>query len=107
MTTVNRRQLLASMGAAGLVRPAAAATEMKGKYFESAKLFVDTMVEKGTDRYGKKHTPAVLPFAGSGDVYAAAGPGKNRHAVCAQLRVPLSRFRLLLEKPLAQRRPDL
>ena len=57
MTTVNRRQLLASMGAAGLVRPAAAATEMKGKYFESAKLFVDTMVEKGTDRYGKKHTP--------------------------------------------------
>jgi uncharacterized protein YyaL (SSP411 family) len=57
MTTVNRRQLLASMGAAGLVRPAATATEMKGKYFESAKLFVDTMVEKGTDRYGKKHTP--------------------------------------------------
>ena len=44
MTTVNRRQLLASMGGAGLVRPAAA-TEMKGQYFESAKLFVDTMVE--------------------------------------------------------------
>ena len=57
MSGYNRRELLAGIAAAGLVRPAAAANEMKGKYFESAKLFLDTMMEKGTDRYGKKHTP--------------------------------------------------
>lgn len=56
MTTVNRRELLLSMAAAGTV-PLAQGKPAKGPYIDSALHFLDTLVEKGTDRYGKKHTP--------------------------------------------------
>lgn len=55
MSQLNRRQLLTSTLAAGSISLTAA--ETKGKFIDSARLFLDTLLEKGTDRYGKKHTP--------------------------------------------------
>jgi uncharacterized protein YyaL (SSP411 family) len=50
---MHRREFIT--GAAGPMLAAAAAPE--GPYRAGARQFLDTMIEKGTDRYGSKHTP--------------------------------------------------
>src|SRR5678815_1820914 len=50
---MHRREFIT--GAAGPMVAAAAAPE--GPYRAGARQFLDTMIEKGTDRYGSKHTP--------------------------------------------------
>jgi uncharacterized protein YyaL (SSP411 family) len=51
---LDRRQFIAASIAAPLVaRPAA----KSGPYLTGARQFLDTMIEKGTDRYGRKNTP--------------------------------------------------
>lgn len=55
MNNLNRRQLLTSALAAGGV--SLAATGPQGRFIDSARLYLDTLVDKGTDRYGKRHTP--------------------------------------------------
>ena len=55
MYNLGRRELLAAALAGGAVP--LRAVETKGRFIDSARQFLDTMTEKGTDRYGKKHTP--------------------------------------------------
>lgn len=55
MSDIGRRELLTATLAAGAGRLCAA--ETKGRFIDSARQFLDTLTEKGTDRYGKKHTP--------------------------------------------------
>ncbi|PYV14645.1 MAG: hypothetical protein DMG07_11580 [Acidobacteria bacterium] len=51
---LNRRQFIAG----GMAAPMLARTPAKdGAYIGGARQFLDTMIEKGTDRYGRKHTP--------------------------------------------------
>lgn len=53
-TEMNRRHFLGGAAAAPLL---AAGTRKEGPYQAGARQFLDTMIEKGTDRYGSKHTP--------------------------------------------------
>ena len=55
MNNLGRRELLAAALAGGAVP--LRAVETKGRFIDSARQFLDTMTEKGTDRYGKKQTP--------------------------------------------------
>lgn len=48
-----RREFITGVGASAL----AAAAAPDGPYRAGARQFLDTMIEKGTDRYGSKHTP--------------------------------------------------
>src|SRR5262249_23558483 len=50
---INRRRFLA--GATAL--PLLAKPATTGPYISAAREFLDTMIEKGTDRHGKKHPP--------------------------------------------------
>jgi len=50
---LNRRRFLTGATALPLLAKPAAT----GPYLTAARDFLDTMIEKGTDRYGKKHTP--------------------------------------------------
>lgn len=51
----NRREFLGAALAAGT--PAGLPRAPRGKYLEAARQFLDTLTEKGTDRYGNKNTP--------------------------------------------------
>jgi uncharacterized protein YyaL (SSP411 family) len=55
MSSLGRREFLTSAIAGGLVSLRAA--ETKGRFIDSARQFLDTLIDKGTDRYGKRHTP--------------------------------------------------
>src|SRR5262245_28049022 len=55
MNNLGRRELLAAALAGGAVP--LRAVETKGRFIDSARQFLDTMTDKGTDRYGKKNTP--------------------------------------------------
>ena len=57
MGNLGRRELLGAALAGGALPFTAAAAETKGRFLDSARQFLDTLTEKGTDRYGKKHTP--------------------------------------------------
>jgi uncharacterized protein YyaL (SSP411 family) len=52
---LNRRQFIAGAAAGGPLLAAAAARP--GPYIGAAREFLDTMIDKGTDRYGSKNTP--------------------------------------------------
>ncbi len=54
MPDVNRRQFLAGAGAGVALL---SAKPKNGPYIAWARQFLDTMIERGTDRYGRKHTP--------------------------------------------------
>lgn len=54
--TVSRRHFLGTAaGAVGIAPMASAAS--RGPYIGAAREYLDTMLDKGTDRYGSKHTP--------------------------------------------------
>ena len=50
---MDRRRFLAGTAAAPMLHAAAA----EGPYRAGAREFLDTLIDKGTDRYGSKHAP--------------------------------------------------
>ncbi len=53
--TFNRRHFIGAAASAAILPQASAATE--GRYLAAARQYLDTMIDKGTDRYGAKNTP--------------------------------------------------
>jgi len=83
-----------------------AAKGSEGVYFAGGRQFLDTIIIKGTDRFGRKQTP-VFASLWIRNVRAAESPGEGGLGVPAKFRASLPGFRLLLEKPSAQLGSDL
>lgn len=71
---MQRREFIVGAGAASAWMPAGAAQD--GPYRAAARQFLDTMIDKGTDRYGSKHTPLFCLSLDPETYSPAKAPGK-------------------------------